>query len=263
MHSSQTPTADAVSIEVLSRDTPVNMANQWYEYATAEHFWMQWRFQVLKNLLAKQSLGDKIIEIGCGNCIARDQFEDYLNLPIDGCDLNRSSVEMAGPARGKLYLYDIFDARPEWKEHFSTILLLDTLEHIDQPAEFLKAIGYHSQPNGLLVINVPALQSLYSAYDEIAGHVKRYTKSLLAKELEAGGYELVDAQYWGLSMIPVLSLRKALGAIWSRERVIANGFQPSSKVIDGTLRALMKAECALLRRPPLGTSLSAVARKRS
>ena len=252
----------SAQLEVLSPDMPVNMADQWYEYATQDHFWMQWRFNVLRDIVASHDLGQTILEIGCGSCVARDQFEEFLSLPVDGCDLNRTSLEMAGPAKGRLFLYDIFDQREEWQDHFSTILLLDTLEHIEDPAAFLRAIGYHTQPNGLLLINVPALQPLYSSYDDIAGHVKRYTKSILKGELDAGGYELLEARYWGLSMVPVLGLRKALGAIWSRKKVIANGFQPSSRAIDMCLRSLMNVERALLRKPFLGTSLSAIARKK-
>ena len=248
-------------LEVLSPETPVNMTNQWYQYATPDHFWMQWRFHVLRELVSTHDLGEKLVEIGCGNCVARDQFEEYLSLPVDGCDLNRLSLELAGPARGRLFLYDILDQRAEWREYFSTVLLLDTLEHIEEPVSFLKSIGYHTQPNGLLIINVPALQSLHSTYDDVQGHVKRYTKSILTGELDSGGYQLLEARYWGFSMIPVLALRKAWGAISPREKAVANGFQPSSRAMDICLRSLMAIERALLRKPVFGTSLAAIARK--
>lgn len=248
-------------VEVLSKEIPVNMTNQWYPYATPDHFWMQWRFQVLREMASKHDLGEKLIEIGCGNCVVRDQFEEYLSLPVDACDLNRMSLEMAGPARGRLFLYDIHDQRPEWREYFSTALLFDTLEHIEDPVSFLKSIGYHTRPQGLLVINVPALQSLHSTYDEVQGHVKRYTKAILTSELAAGGYQLLEARYWGFTMIPVLALRKAWGAISSKEKAVVNGFQPSSRAVDFCLRLLMATERTLLRNPVAGTSLAAIARR--
>lgn len=251
---------DSSQIEALSAASSVNMADQWYEHATPDHFWMQWRLKVLLDVTSKFELGDKLLEIGCGSCVARDQLENALSLPIDACDLNLHSLQLAGPARGRLYVYDIFDQRAEWQNHFSSIFLLDTLEHIDEPAAFLNAIRYHLRPGGYLVINVPALQPLYSAYDSIAGHVKRYTKSLLSSELQSGGFKLVESRYWGISMIPVLSLRKAMGKIWNRDKVIANGFQPSSTT-DAILRSLMNVERSVTRNPVLGTSLTAVARK--
>lgn len=260
MTSNKTLVDSPSKIEALSAASSVNMADQWYEHATPDHFWMQWRLKVLLEVISKYKLGDQLLEIGCGSCVARDQLEKELSLPIDACDLNLHSLQLAGPARGHLYVYDIFDQRPEWKDHFSTVFLLDTLEHIEQPSAFLNAIRFHMQLGGHLVINVPALQPLYSAYDSIAGHVKRYTKSLLASELKLGGFELVESRYWGLSMIPVLSLRKLMGKVWSRDKVIANGFKPSTAT-DAILRGLMKIERAVTRNPVYGTSLTAVARK--
>jgi 2-polyprenyl-3-methyl-5-hydroxy-6-metoxy-1,4-benzoquinol methylase len=248
-------------IEVLSTDSPVNMADQWYEYATPKHFWMQWRFEVLRLLLAKYELGKSLVEIGCGNCVARDQLEEFLSIPVDGCDLNRASLELAGPASGRQFLYNIFDQRPEWHEYFSTVFLLDTLEHIEDPIAFLRSIHNHTRPNGYVVINVPALGVLRSKYDDVAGHVKRYSKAILSAELNASDYRLVEAHYWGFSMIPVLAVRKVLGAFLPRERIIEVGFQPSSGIVDGCLRLLMKAELATLSNPSVGTSLVAIARR--
>jgi 2-polyprenyl-3-methyl-5-hydroxy-6-metoxy-1,4-benzoquinol methylase len=248
-------------IEALSAEKPVNMTNQWYPFAKPDHFWMQWRFQVLQEMVSGYDLGERLIEVGCGNCVMRDKWEGYLSLPVDACDLNRTCLEMAGPARGRLFLYDVLDRRPEWQEHFSSIFLFDTLEHIEDPIWFLRAIGYHTQPGGLLVINVPALPSLYSAYDGVQGHVKRYTRSILAGELEAGGYQILESRYWGFTMIPIVALRKAWGAVSSEEKAVVNGFQPSSRAVDRFLRSLMTAERALLRNPVAGTSLAAIARK--
>jgi 2-polyprenyl-3-methyl-5-hydroxy-6-metoxy-1,4-benzoquinol methylase len=251
---------ETVEIEVLSAESPVNMANQWYEHVAADHFWMQWRLDVLRSLMEKQNLGNDLLEVGCGNCIARNQLEDVLSLPIAGCDLNRSSMELAEPGRGRLYLYDIFDRRPEWLEHFSTVFLLDTLEHIERPNEFLSAVRDHLQPQGFLVINVPALQSLYGKYDDLVGHVKRYDKNVLTRELTASGFELVACRYWGLSTIPVVAARKALGMLWKRDRIVEKGIAPS-RIADLFLRSLMKLEQATVPRPPVGTSLAAIARK--
>lgn len=249
------------TIEVLSPDAPVNMADEWYEFATADHFWMQWRMRVLDELLRGHDLGNRLMEVGCGSCVARDQLEALLDRQVDGCDLNRGSLEQAGPARGGTFQYDIFDERPEWREAFSTVFLLDTLEHIDEPTPFLQCIGRHTAPGGWMVINVPALGWLHSAYDDIVGHVKRYTRGLLADELSSAGYELVSARYWGLSMIPVLALRKALAATWSREKIVARGIQPSSGAVDGVLRGMMHAERTVTKRPLVGTSLAALAKR--
>ena len=45
----------------------------------------------------------------------------------------------------------------------------------------LEAVGRHLEPGGHLLVNVPALQPLFSAYDVAAGHFRRYDRPSLAR----------------------------------------------------------------------------------
>ena len=58
------------------------------------------------------------------------------------------------------------------------VVLFDVLEHIPDTQPFLSSVIRHIKLNGFLLINVPALQTLYSKYDETVGHVRRYNKRL-------------------------------------------------------------------------------------
>lgn len=248
------------AIQTLSPPAGFSMADDWYQFARTDHFWFQWRFAVLQRLLAGIDLGGQILEIGCGNCVARDQFEAALDRPVHGCDLNLAAMKLAGPGRGELYFYNIHDRRPEWRQAFDSILLLDTLEHIDDTRTFLESVRAHLKPGGLLVINVPALQALYSRYDAVAGHVKRYTVPVLADELAEAGFELMRTRYWGCTMLPVLAARAAALRLSRQEDVIKRGFQPASPLADRVLRSLMRLELASSAAPRLGASLAALAR---
>lgn len=235
------------------------MADDWYAYASSEHFWFQWRLAALRRLLAGIDPGERILEVGCGNGIARGQLEAHYDRPIDGCDLNLHALQLAEAGRGRLYLYNVHDRRPEWDGQFDTIFLLDTLEHIETPVPLLQSLGHHLRPKGLLVLNVPAVECLYSRYDQLAGHVRRYRLTTLATELEQAGFRLLRSAYWGLTLVPVVALRKLLVRFAAPERVIARGFQPSSRLADLVLRGLMHTERGLLKRPWIGTSLAVVA----
>jgi hypothetical protein len=113
----------------------------------------------------------------------------------------------------------------------------------------------------LLILNVPAVQSLYSRYDEAAGHVKRYSMSVLNDELSGSGFRLLKGSYWGFTMLPIVLVRKAVLAFTKRENIVSRGFQPPSKIADLLLRALMHTETLILPRPPWGTSIIAVAQR--
>jgi SAM-dependent methyltransferase len=237
------------------------MADAWYAHARADHFWIQWRFQAMRRLLRNVELGNRVLDVGCGSGIVRDQLEACYDRPVLGCDLNVAALERAKPGRGKLYLYDVHDRRPEWAGAFDSVFLLDTLEHIDDAVGFLQSIRFHVADHGLLVINVPALQSMYSVYDEVAGHVKRYSLAVLREELGSAGFAIARYAHWGLLMLPVLAARKWMLRFCDRDRVITRGFEPPTKWTDCLLRTLMAIERRCIPRPWIGSSLLVAARK--
>ncbi len=241
-------------IEVSER-VPVNMHNAYFDNATLDHFWIQWRFEALKQLLGDAPLGQNIMEIGSGNGVVQQQFESWLKVPVHGCDLNYEALLKARPTAGNVYLYNVLDRCYEWQNWCSTILLCDVLEHIDNALDFLAALRYHLAPQGRLVINVPATPWLYSKYDSVQGHKQRYTIERLQGELSLAGFELEKHAYWGANLIPVAAVRKLMVMFMSDDRAMRSGFQPPSQFADGILRSLKWFEQKGIRARGCGTSL--------
>lgn len=253
---------DDEAIIELSPPATCQMANEWFDFAVEDHFWFQWRLAAIRKVLGSRGVVAPALEIGCGNAAARNQLESAFDCRIDAADLNIAALQRATPGRGQLHCYNVHDRRPEWRERFATIMLLDTLEHIDEPVAFLESTGRHLRPDGRLLITVPAQQYLYSRYDSADGHVKRYNARRLRRELDAAGLTLERYVYWGLTLIPVLAVRKLVVAFCKPEQVIAVGFQPSSGVVDRVLRGLMHLERSCGTRMPTGAALTAVARRK-
>src|SRR5262249_37753835 len=134
------------------------------------------------------------------------------------------------------------------------------IEHIKDPIAFLNAAAYYSKPTGVVVVNVPSVPSLASAYDKAVGHLRRYTKSSLRQDVSEAGLETISIAYWGMSLLPLLALRKLLTSFTKSENVIARGFNPPGRLADKILRMAMTAELAVANDVPWGTSLVAVAR---
>ena len=151
---------------------------------------------------------------------------------------------------------------PDLVGRYDAAMLFDVIEHLEDPLPVMEAVGRHLRPGGHLLVNVPALQALFSAYDVAAGHFRRYDRPSLRAELEGGDWELVDQRYWGVTPDPAAGLRKMLLRAPTAE-TIRRGFGPPSRFAHASLRALMKAETAVLARPPVGASLLMVARRRS
>lgn len=246
----------------LSADAAFQMHDAYYRHATEEHFWIQWRFKAITTLLRENdfSLGERILEVGSGNGVVQSQFEQALGVAVEGCDLNRHALQQGPATRGSRYLYNVLDRRRAWEQHFSSVLLLDTLEHVEASSDFLRAIRFHLCPEGLLVINVPALPWLYSRYDAVQGHVRRYTTRQLRHELASAGFELLAHTYWGGNLVPIACLRKQLVRLAKHDEILTKGFAPPSAMADRLLRGLRACELAGWKLP-LGTSLAAVARR--
>jgi SAM-dependent methyltransferase len=255
------------AIETLSQPQAVSMADEWFQFATADHFWMQWRHCVLVRALSRAG-GEvrNVLEIGCGHGIAREMLEHDLGIAVDGCDLNRPALEMAKPGKGKLFVYNILDQEPSLLERYDAVLLLDVIEHIDDDAAFVRAALRHLRPGGIVAMNVPASMMLFSDYDRVQGHVKRYTPRSLVTLFDQCGVETGGVQPWGLLMVPFLLARKALLACTkpkAAETIMRRGFMPPNAIARRLLHSIKNVETALPFRMPFGTSILAWGRLRT
>jgi SAM-dependent methyltransferase len=78
---------------------------------------------------------------------------------------------------------------------FDSVLYINVLEHVDDDAAELQLAWRALKPGGRLVVFVPALQWLYSDFDRLIGHHRRYQKSSLRALARAGGYQ-IDTLCW-------------------------------------------------------------------
>jgi SAM-dependent methyltransferase len=251
-------------IETFSKPQAVSMADDWFQFVTADHFWMQWRHRLLVRALKRG--GDRVrnaLEIGCGNGVARDMLERDLGIPVDGCDLNRTALETAKPGKGQLFLYNILDHKPSLLGRYDAVFLLDVIEHINDDAAFLRAALRHLRSGGLVAVNVPANMLFFSDYDRAAGHVRRYTPSGLRKLLDSCGVEIQAVEPWGMLMTPLLFIRKALLCRAKRSETIRTGFVPPNAAARLLLHGMKNLETALPFRMPFGTSILACGRLRT
>jgi SAM-dependent methyltransferase len=72
---------------------------------------------------------------------------------------------------------------------------LNVLEHIEDDAGALRGLRAKLRPGGGLVLYVPAFMVLYSEFDRLVGHVRRYRRRELAARVEAAGFEVRAAGY--------------------------------------------------------------------
>lgn len=245
---------------MVSRNDNYSFTNEWYEIALEDHFWMQWRFFVFKNLLKKAEISLKhqlnVLEIGCGKGVFLKQMEQNSFWNIDGADINWEALNDSVAKRSRLLFYNIMEKRSEYKHAYDMVILMDVLEHIEKPGEFLEACFFHIRPGGIFIINTPALPSMYSVYDERMGHFRRYNNKKLLQEFEIVEIDKVVTIHWGFTLLPFLFLRKLLiSKDAKRKDIVKKGFAPPGRLSHTVLKFFMRLELLFFKNLPIGTSI--------
>jgi dolichyl-phosphate beta-glucosyltransferase len=137
------------------------------------------------------------------------------------------------------------------------VCLLDVIEHLDDPLAALHEARRVLAPGGVVIVNVPAHEWLWSASDEVLGHRRRYTRAMLRAQLVAAGLEpVVSTHVFSWLVLPVFIKRR----VASHDAEL--GLDQTSALIDFAAMVLTRLERSVVGRVslPLGTSVLCVAR---
>ena len=84
-----------------------------------------------------------------------------------------------------------------WAAHydFDTVASTNMLEHVKHDAEALSNMYTLLQPEGHLLLFVPAMPALFGALDRALGHYRRYSKKGLRSLVSGAGFEICELYY--------------------------------------------------------------------
>lgn len=234
-----------LDIVKVSNELPLSMSDEWFEMVDENHFWFKWRLREALNFFKAYGLDLNkplnVLEIGTGGSHLRRQLENSTAWTIDGCDLNLDALSKGVECRGKTYLYNILEENPQLEGKYDAIILFDVIEHIEETQAFIKSAVKHLKPNGLVIVNVPALQLFYSLYDAAIGHYLRYSSHTIRNEFRSVGLSKIKTRYWGQSLVPVLAARKLMLSFKKRnnQEIIDKGMRPQGVISSLILKFLM------------------------
>jgi SAM-dependent methyltransferase len=146
---------------------------------------------------------------------------------------------------------------------FDAIISFDVFCHrsIPDKRQPLREIHRLLKPGGLLFLNLPAYQWLYSSHD-IAVHTDhRFTRNEVIDMLQECGFQPLETTYWNTLLFPIiLAVRLWRKILPPKESDLAGGGKGPTNTV---FTHLLKCERRLiqLHRMPCGLSIFAVARK--
>ncbi len=153
-----------------------------WEKARANFF----RRVVQQTLPSSQPLS--VLDVGAGDgYLASALFAD---LPAGSrlvcVDSNYSDADLATYRASAPPSLSFVRERPG--DRYDVILLLDVIEHVPDDAAFLRVLTEENlSQDGMILVSVPARQSLFSKHDEALGHYRRYSPAQLRRVMAANG----------------------------------------------------------------------------
>jgi SAM-dependent methyltransferase len=181
-----------------------------------------------------------------------------------GFELSASGVEISRrklPA-AKFLVVDLFNPPAEAAAYAgwaTDAVCSEVLEHVDSPADFLRASRRYLADGARLIVTVPG--GPMSAFDRHIGHRQHFTRESITRELESAGFAVEQVN---LSGFPFFNLYRLV--VIARGEKLADdvnagggGFsQWLAGVVMGVFRVLFRLN---LRHSPFGWQVIAVARK--
>ena len=162
---------------------------------------------------------------------------------------------------------DLTKPLPPRTRQLDALLSLDVLEHIDNDKAAAAHLSELLTQHGIAIVSVPALPKLYSEFDAVQGHRRRYTPETLRAAFEGTGLEIVRPMWWGSWMVPFMARRTKTGSNGSTEiavetyrKYLATPIWPASLILPVAFK--FDESRTLASKSKTGTSIIAAARKK-
>lgn len=151
-----------------------------YPDGIENHWWYMARSRIVANAIrAFAGSGSSVLEVGCGRGVV------VQSLRKEGIDCYGVELAKVSPVKTiEKYIHvgtDAIDLPVAERQRYDTILLLDVIEHISDPVNFLQDLCKVFPNLSCIVTTVPARPELWSNYDRTYGHHRRYMLEDLEK----------------------------------------------------------------------------------
>ena len=163
-----------------------------------------WKVEQVVRMMQRHHLAPaSIAEIGCGaGAILAGLRGHFPDAELYGYDIAPGAAgfwSRYASARIEFALGDFFQLS---RRHYDVLLVLDVIEHLANPFDFLARLSGHAR---LHIFHIPLDLSAASVFREApllhvrkkVGHLHYYTKGLALAMLEESGYQVVDSFYTG------------------------------------------------------------------
>ena len=179
-----------------------------YPLGVERHYWNICRNQVIVDRLIAIGAQGPILEVGCGKGLVVEALREK-GFSASGVELAqvRALESIKDHVRTGT---DALDLDPSFRNSVKTLLLLDVIEHLEHPTDFLSQLRSGFPALRWMVLTVPARQELFSNYDEFNNHFRRYDLGMLRSHIPLNKDDAYHAGYFFHSLYPAALIQLKL-----------------------------------------------------
>jgi SAM-dependent methyltransferase len=227
------------------------------------NYWFRARNRLIVWALRRHFPGlSSFLEVGCGTgCVLGAVEAAFPAAAALGSEAQVAGLECAARRLQRSSLLQMDAANIPFRDEFDVVGCFDVLEHIEDDRRVLEQCFLAAR--GGIILTVPQHPFLWSAADEFAKHVRRYTRGEILGKVAAAGFSPLLVTSFVSLLFPVLAVARR------RHRRLDAQYDPGAELAVGRVSNLLLEraldfERQLIRlgvRFPFGGSLLVVARK--
>jgi 2-polyprenyl-3-methyl-5-hydroxy-6-metoxy-1,4-benzoquinol methylase len=222
-----------------------------------KHWWWRARTELIIETIRRfgpREGRSSILDVGCGDGLFFPRLREFGE--VEGVEPFAELLNPLNPDRNRIYTCP-FDLNFQPGRQYSLILMLDVLEHLEDPVGALRHVRDLLLPDGKVLITVPAFMTLWTNHDLINHHFTRYTKAQLRRVSKEAGLRIVKQRYLYHWTAPA---KIALGVTERTLRLQPKPARVPPDWINRTLFWLSRLEQKTISKLPMpfGSSLMAI-----
>jgi len=235
-----------------------------------DSFWFKHRNDMIAKALAKFAPNGTFLEVGAGSGAVAGHLSQLGRTvaavePILAGAAATAQRGVVASFCGDLSSLDLPDGAVQAMGAF------DVIEHLPHAPDVLMECARVLAPSGTILLTVPAHQWLWSDFDEWNGHVRRYSRRELERQVTGVGLTPVHSTYFFSPLLVPAAISRILASQFRRqerskeeiEAELAKNLAPGSRLVGRVLEFIHAAEVAAYLNVPIpsGTSILMVAKK--
>lgn len=204
--------------------------------AEPHSFWFRARNRLVVSTVARHFPGARsLLEIGCGTGFVLEALHTaFPSMRLVGSELYEEGLAVARRRLPEVELVRLDARELPYRDEFDVAGAFDVLEHLEEDERVLGELRGAVRPGGGVVLLVPQHPRLWSAMDDVAHHVRRYTRRELVGKVRAAGFEVERATSFVSALLP------AMAASRSVRRLLRRPYDPVAELRPGPLNGLFE-----------------------